>query len=66
MDDPAALADAMDRVISDRDYRDCIRHAGLLRARRYDLPKVLSQWESLFDATPLAAESPGKSRGVAA
>lgn len=51
VDDPSALALAMDRVMSDQLLRSDLISAGHKRVEDFDISRISQQWEELIDST---------------
>jgi glycosyltransferase involved in cell wall biosynthesis len=55
VNDPAALAGAMDRVARDRELRERARKGGPARARHYERERIAALWEALLDRVAIPA-----------
>jgi glycosyltransferase involved in cell wall biosynthesis len=58
-DDPARLADAVERVLSDAALRSRLIAGGRAVASRYNLPESVTRLRRLFHSPPLPEASPG-------
>lgn len=49
VEDPAALAAAIDRLLEDDTLRTCVARAGRDRIREFDAPRIVRRFEALMD-----------------
>lgn len=51
--DPVALADAMERLMTDASLARQLSITGYQRAQSFDVKKIMAQWESIIGALPM-------------
>ena len=47
-DNPKALADAIDRMIADKEYRLSVQKNAIERSKYYTLDKTMDRWEKIL------------------